>query len=90
VKYQPLDALLAQPQVRTLRKLRRFDWATIDEVYPDAQPTEKHSAWRALKKLVAAGFVEIRDATTGRHNEYRITAAGRAELERVLASQDAA
>lgn len=81
VRYQPLDSLLAQPQVRALRKLKRFDWATIDTLYPDAQPTEKHSAWRALKKLLAAGLVEIR---VGKHHEYRITSEGRKRLERLL------
>lgn len=90
VYYRPLDEELARPQLRVLRFLRHFEDASLVELLDAArEPSHKnHTAYqafsRALLRHTEYGFVErIR---SGGIYRYRITEAGRAELERRLSA----
>lgn len=95
-RYVPLDELLARPPIRILRALRRFDWLYVSDLRSvldiDSAPYLERNAFSVvLGRLIRGGLVERRESPrtwpgAGRNcYDVRLTARGRAELERRLA-----
>jgi DNA-binding MarR family transcriptional regulator len=92
-RYIPIDELLQRPDIRALRALRWFDWVTAEEIGdtlglppPDESP-QRNTLVAAITRLVNRGEIQRRPAPHGSHGarfEYRITAKGRARVERRL------
>lgn len=81
--YVQLDELLSQPATRLLRALRFFDWVSSSDLYValDVGDHEQSAFSAALARSARDGFVD-RNRSGG--VTYRLTAAGRRELERRL------
>lgn len=86
--YVPVDETLERPKVRVLRALRFFESASLAELL-DAVREHNDNTYqafaRALLQHSQGGFV-VRLGTPP--YRYRITSAGRRELERLLARGD--
>lgn len=94
-KYIPLDELLESPKIRLLRAIRTFEWAMsshlMNHLSVPSRTEDKrvHDVYsQHLARLCANGLVERRGLPP--NSEYRITAAGRAELEAVYALEKSA
>ena len=62
-----------------LRRLRHQEWVEFEDMHNDDSIAVKQQIHRALRLLVAHGFVEI-ETRPGFVRRYRITPAGRAKL----------
>lgn len=84
-RYSPLDETLAMPVTRLLRALRRFDWTRPGDLYVALEigEHEKSSFSAALSRMANKGLVERGDHSTDGW-AYRLSDAGRVELERRL------
>lgn len=88
--YQPLDELEQNFRVRILRALWWLsgggDWSDTREIFQaanvadDSGSRERNSAQVSLGRLVKLGLVERRSGSPSEWADYRITAAGRAEV----------
>jgi hypothetical protein len=83
-KYRPMDEQLGALRLRLLRALRWLGWSTAGDLFERAviEQTEETSSYHHLRRLVDAGAAERRG--TRNEYEYRITNAGRCELEQLL------
>jgi hypothetical protein len=94
-KYIPLDELLDSPKVRLLRAIRTFEWAMSAHlmeylgVPSKVEDKRVHDVYsQHLARLVHGGLVERRGLKP--MCQYRITSAGRNELERIYALEKSA
>lgn len=83
--YTPLDETLAMPVTRLLRALRWFDWARSGDLYLalEVSDDERSNYSAALSRMAKSGLVERGDNSTDGW-AYRLSGAGRAELDRRL------
>lgn len=84
-RYTPLDETLAMPVTRLLRALRWFDWTRPSDLYVvlELAEHEKSAYSAALSRMTKSGLVERGDHSTDGW-AYRLSDAGRAELDRRL------
>lgn len=88
-QYLPIDEVLANPRIRILRALRRFDEVAANELmhaldvadFDEGNNRDRDRHAQALARLVKQGLVE---KETGSPCLYRITDAGRREAEGVM------
>lgn len=91
IEYQPLDEAVQSHRVRILRALWWRDWSETREIFQaagiedDYWSRDRNSAQVTLGRLVRYGLVERRVTDKPQNADYRITAAGRAEVARYRA-----
>ena len=91
IQYTPIDSILALPTVRVLRAMRFHGWISGGELLDSLTVAPGSERWNynaVMYRLHRDGMLERRrsagiTASNDRH-EYRITAAGRADLQRRL------
>ena len=85
-RYVPIDEILSSPSTRLLRALRWFDWVSVGDLFLameiDVIDTEQARYRAALQGLVNAGRAERQGGA--RSHTYRLTPAGRAEINNRL------
>lgn len=91
--YTPIDEMIRRPPTRIMRILRHHGWLYIGELRDmlGGDQKERNASQTALRRLIAAGFVERRPAPQvwgGGADCYdvRLTDKGRAEIVRRLSS----
>lgn len=92
--YRPLDSIVDLTRIRVLRAARFLDWfsgSELNELLGNVDDTARNTATQMLTRLARAGRFERREAVgdtgmraAGSPYEYRITQAGRDELERTI------
>jgi len=98
--YRPIDEILAEPRIRILRTLNRFNWMYLPEINDllDVREYLDRNLYSVtIGRLVWFGLVETRHVTTlkyfhehyalGAKFEYHITTEGRDELREALDNQ---
>lgn len=93
--YRPVDEIANQTRVQVLSALYRLthdgEWADSREIFlaarldDDGHSTERNTAAVALGRFVVLGLAERRGARCA--FDYRVTAAGRAEVRRYRAGE---
>lgn len=97
--YVPLDAIVDLARVRVLRLTRRLDWFSsyeLNELLGNVDEKQRNTGAQLLGRLTKAGLFERRDGDgrleglrgVGSTLEYRITAAGIAEVDAILSGKN--